>query len=56
MFLTDSATTPSGMGQSVVNNDVRSLDKYTLRTRAAILVIGCLLSWGVIFLFAWSVF
>ena len=56
MNLTESAHTPSGLGWPSESDDVRTVGKYSLRTRATVIVIGSLLSWGVIFLFVWSIF
>ncbi len=56
MDLTESAPTPSGLGRPIESDDARTVGKYSPRTRAAIIVIGSLLSWGVIFLFVWSIF
>jgi hypothetical protein len=55
MFLTDSADTPSELGRPIESDDVRTVGKYSRRTRATIFVIGSLLSWGMIFLIVWSI-
>ncbi len=56
MDLTESAHTPSGLGRPIESDNVRTAGKYLLHTRATIFVIGLLLTWGVIFLFVWSIF
>ncbi len=48
MDLTESAPTPSGLGRPIESDNVRTVGKYSLRTRATVFVIGSLLSWGVI--------
>ncbi len=56
MDLREGAHTRSGLGQPSESDNVRTVGKYSLRTRATVIVIGSLLSWGVIFLFVWSIF
>ena len=56
MFLTESAPTPSELGRPLESDNVRTVGKYSRRTRDTVFVIGCLLSWGVILLFVWSIF
>ena len=56
MDMTKGTHTPSGLGWRAENGDARMVGKYSLRMRATIFGISWLLSWGVIFLFVWSIF